>query len=36
MEKLPYNESFIRPERIEIRAKGVRGAIAFCIYPTRT
>ena len=29
MEKLPYNESFIRPERIEIRAKGVKGSYRF-------
>lgn len=26
MESLPYNERFIRPERIEIRAKGVKGS----------
>ena len=29
MEILPYNERFIRPERIEIRAKGVKGSYRF-------
>ena len=29
MESLPYNEKFIRPERIEIRAKGVKGSYRF-------
>ena len=29
MENLPYNESFIRPERVEINAKGVKRSYRF-------
>lgn len=29
MKNLPYNESFIRPERVEIRAKGVKRSYRF-------
>ena len=29
MESLPYNEKFIRPQRVEIRAKGVKGSYRF-------
>lgn len=29
MKKMPYNEDFIRPERVEIRAKGVKQSYRF-------
>ena len=29
MKNLPYNEKFIRPEHVEIKAKGVKGSYRF-------